>query len=376
MVGIRADKLQNCSSSAGGRRVIERRAVGVVDCTTPGEGELGILLGVDIGGTKTAVVVGRAARDGMSILGRAAFPTEPHARSWRGVVQAVAAEARRLARAYADGEHFSSVGVSCGGPLDSRAGLIQGPPNLPGWDDVPITRELGQALDCPAYLQNDANACALAEWRFGAGRGTRNMVFLTFGTGMGAGLILDGRLYEGTNDLAGEVGHMRLSEEGPEGYAKQGSFEGFCSGGGIAKLARTAAERAFETGRAPLFCPDRHALAGITARHVGEAAARGDALAIEILAECGRQLGRGLALIIDILNPQRIVIGSIFTRCEQFLRPAMETEIRREALAGAARVCAVLPAALGEGIGDYACLSVAMDGRAREGEPGRGESET
>ena len=328
---------------------------------------MGILLGVDIGGTKTAVVVGRAAREGMSILGRTAFPTEPHARPWHDALDAVAAEARGLAQARAPGEPFLAVGVSCGGPLDSRAGLILAPPNLPGWDGVPVTVELGRMLGCPAYLQNDANACALAEWRFGAGRGTRNMVFLTFGTGMGAGLILDGRLYEGTNDLAGEVGHVRLAEEGPEGYGKEGSFEGFCSGGGIAKRARQAAEKALAAGGAPSFCPDRRGLGGITARHVGDSAASGDALAIEILAGCGRQLGRGLAMIIDIINPQRIVIGSIFTRCESFLRPAMEAEIGREALPGAAHVCEVVPAALGEGIGDYACLSVAMDGLLRDG---------
>jgi glucokinase len=327
---------------------------------------VGVLVGVDIGGTKTAIVVGRALPDGLEILDRSVFPTEPRTRGWRETAAMITAEARGLLRRHAPSEGAAGVGVSCGGPLDSRAGVVQSPPGLPGWDDVPITRELGQALGCRAFLQNDANACALAEWRYGAGRGTRNMVFLTFGTGMGAGLIIDGRLYEGTNDLAGEVGHVRISEDGPEGYGKTGAFEAFCSGSGIAKTARIAIEKAWEEGRSVGFCPDRTALSGVTARTVGGAAESGDPLAVDILSECGRRLGRGLAMIIDIINPQRIVIGSIFIRCRRFLQPAMDAEIAREALPAAARVCQVVPAALGESIGDHACLSVVADGLARE----------
>jgi glucokinase len=196
------------------------------------------------------------------------------------------------------------------------------------------------------------------------------MVFLTFGTGMGSGLIIAGRLFEGTNDLAGEVGHLRVAEDGPEGYGKRGSFEGYCSGGGIARLARAAAEAELAAGRQVGFCRTPADLPGITARAVREAAEAGDACAREIFATSGRYLGRGISLIIDLINPERIVIGSIYARCRHFLQPAMEEEIRREALPGAARVCAILPAELGESIGDHACLSVAVDGMAA----GKGES--
>jgi glucokinase len=324
-----------------------------------GRGEA-VLVGVDIGGTKTAVVVGKANGRGLEVLGRVSFPTEPGIRPWRDVLADVTAAAKRLA-----GQPIEAVGVSCGGPLDSRAGLVQSPPNLPGWDDVPITRQLSDGLGCAAFLQNDANACALAEWRFGGGRGTRNMVFLTFGTGMGAGLILDGRLYEGTNDLAGEVGHVRMAEEGPEGYGKTGAFEAFASGSGIAKLARAAAAERLARGERVRFCRTREDIHAISARTVGEAAEAGDPLAVEVLATAGHWLGRGLAMIIDIVNPQRIVIGSIFGRCRRFLQPAMDQEIAREALPAAARVCQVVPAELGESIGDYACLSVAVEGLSR-----------
>ena len=129
-----------------------------------------------------------------------------------------------------------SIGISCGGPLDSRRGVIMGPPNLPGWDDVYIVRQIENHYGVQAHLQNDANACAVAEWKFGAGRGKQNVVFMTFGTGLGAGLILDGKLYSGTNDNAGELGHIRLDRFGPVGFGKAGSFEGFCSGRRIARF--------------------------------------------------------------------------------------------------------------------------------------------
>jgi glucokinase len=327
--------------------------------------ESGPLVGVDIGGTKTAVVLGRASPRGLRIIARRAFPTEAGARPWRETVDAIGAEARALLEGEAPGGQAAAAGVSCGGPLDSGKGVLLSPPNLPGWDRVPIVEELEKALGCRVFLQNDANACALAEWRYGAGRGARNMVFLTFGTGMGAGLILDGRLYEGTSDLGGEVGHVRLAEDGPEGYGKAGSFEGFCSGGGISRLARAEAAKWLAAGRPVSFCRGVDGLGSVSAKSVGDAAEAGDPLALEVLATTGRYLGRGCAMLMDILNPQRIVIGSIFIRCRQFLAPTMEEEIAREALPGSARVCEVVPATLGESIGDYACLSVAVDGLAR-----------
>jgi glucokinase len=324
------------------------------------------LVGVDIGGTKTAVVLGRLTSREPEILGRQAFATE-HGEGYAPVVDRICTTTRDLLSSHSiPHADLSGIGISCGGPLDSRKGLVLSPPNLPGWDRVPVAELLSRSLGAPARLQNDANACAVAEWRFGAGRGCRSMVFLTFGTGIGAGLILDGRLYEGPTDLAGEVGHLRLAEDGPEGYGKRGSFEGFCSGGGIARLARAEAERRIAAGDAAAFCPDRAGLDGITAQAVAEAAARGDPAARGVLVESGRWLGRGLALIVDLLNPERIVIGSIYVRCRQFLEPAMRGELAREALGLSVAACEVVPAGLGEAIGDYASLTVAMAAAGRE----------
>jgi len=186
------------------------------------------------------------------------------------------------------------------------------------------------------------------------------MIFLTFGTGMGGGLILDGRLYEGANGLAGEVGHVRLERDGPVGYGKAGLFEGFCSGGGIARLARSMAEASLRAGHAPLYCPTLEDLPRVTAQGVGEAAQHGDALAMEVWGIVGHQLGHGLAILVDILNPERIVIGSIYGRQRALLEPLTMRALREEALPGALVACEIVPAALGEGIGIVASLAVAL----------------
>ncbi len=216
------------------------------------------------------------------------------------------------------------------------------------------------AFDAPVALQNDANAGALAERTWGAGRGCRHMVFLTFGTGMGAGLILNGRLYSGATDSAGEVGHVRLADDGPVGFHKAGSFEGFCSGGGIAQQGRTAARRALEDGHAPVFCPSLDDLEAVTAETVGKAAQAGDAVALEVYRTVGERLGQGLALLIDVLNPERIVIGSIYGRQQNLLEPVVLEVARREALGPSLAACEIVPAGLGERVGDYAALAVAQ----------------
>jgi glucokinase len=232
------------------------------------------------------------------------------------------------------------------------------PPNLPGWDNIPIVRILSEEFEVPASVHNDANACALAEWLFGAGKGTRNMVFMTFGTGLGAGLILDGKLYTGTNDNAGELGHIRLEGFGPVGYGKAGSFEGFCSGSGIEQLARSMVKERLQMGHSVPWCPDGN-LDGITAKAVADAMREGDPLAKRVYEVSARQLGKGLSIVIDILNPEVIVIGSIYARNEDIFKPLMEEVLAQEALPLANKVCKVVPAALGESIGDYAALSIA-----------------
>jgi glucokinase len=315
-----------------------------------------ILAGLDIGGTKCAVSIGKLSNGEIDIIRKKQFatPTTP-AKAIKCMVESLdqLIEEHQVSS-------LQAIGISCGGPLNSRKGIILSPPNLPGWDHIEIVSQLEQRYNIPVALQNDANAGAMAEWRWGAGKGTENMIFLTFGTGMGAGLILNGQLYSGTNDLAGEVGHVRLADDGPIGFGKAGSFEGFCSGGGIAKLAKKKAIEAIKSGNPPQFCHTLEQVDEITTKIVGEAAQAGDSLALDVFSIVGCQLGRGLAMLIDILNPERIVIGSIYGRQQEILEPLVLKELQKEAIDLSLSVCKVTPASLGESIGDLASFSVAI----------------
>lgn len=310
------------------------------------------LLGIDIGGTKCAVLAGEAGKEQMKIIEKEVFETK-HYPGPDCALEKIEALIDKIA-----GNHlqdYSGIGISCGGPLDTRKGCILSPPNLPGWDQVEITAHLNNRFGLPVYLQNDANAGALAEWKYGAGQGLSDMVFLTCGTGLGAGLILNGQLYAGCKDLAGEVGHVRLSEFGPVGFGKCGAFEGFGSGGGIAHLAELKVMELIQRGK-------KHPLMklGITAKNVFRLAKEGDELCREVCDTAGEYLGRGIAILIDILNPQAVIGGSIFARNYDVLMPAVTTAVKRECLPASAESCKILPAKLAESIGDMAALTTAL----------------
>ena len=318
-------------------------------------------LGIDIGGTKCAVVLGKGEiPDNISdfIIDKIKFPTNVN-RGYNEIIKEILSEADELLkRNNVKNTELIGVGISCGGPLNSKKGVIMCPPNLPDWDNVPIVDTVSEHFGVKAILHNDANACAVAEWRFGAGRGYNNLVFLTFGTGMGAGLILDGKLYTGTNDGAGEVGHIRLSEDGPEGYGKKGSFEGFCSGGGIKKLAElTASVYLRENKKSSLFKSEAD-FENLTAVNIAKAMYEGDEFATAVYKKCAEYLGRGLSVIIDIINPEAIVIGSIFERNEEFFQKEIKDIIEKEALTDNAKSCKILSAELGDSIGDFASLGL------------------
>ena len=290
-------------------------------------------IGLDIGGTKCAISTGDCRDGSIEIRSREEFPTA--GLSWRQVLEEFA---RRIALL---GEAPGAIGISCGGPLDSRRGVIMSPPNLPGWDDVPVVKFFEDRFHVPVAVQNDANACALAEYLYGSGRGTRSMVFMTFGTGLGAGIVIDGRLYSGANDNAGEIGHIRLAPTGPVGYGKEGSAEGFCSGAGMARLAKI-----------------RKGL-DITTKELFARVRAGDRDCVEVFRESAAHLATILSYTIDILNPEVIALGGVFMRNADLLMPEIDPIIDREALPLARKVCRIVPAELVESIGDYAALAVA-----------------
>ncbi|MEO6520062.1 MAG: ROK family protein [Mucilaginibacter sp.] len=317
------------------------------------------LIGIDIGGTKCAVVLGKYNGEEINIINKITFPTQI-AKGPEYILNEIKAAVHDLIKDISKSA-IAGIGISCGGPLNSKTGTILSPPNLIGWDSIKVVELFEKEFGIKTYLQNDANACALAEWRFGAGRGLENVIFLTFGTGMGAGLILNGKLYSGTNDMAGEVGHIRMAGFGPVGYGKAGSFEGFCSGGGIRQLAITKALERLQMGELVSFCNNINDLESITAKTVSDAAFAGDELAKSIYEISGEYLGKGLAIMIDMLNPEAIIIGSIFTRSRDLLWPAAERVIKAESLSYSNAVCKILPAQLDEYIGDYAALAVALN---------------
>lgn len=317
-----------------------------------------MLIGIDIGGTKCAVICGNITDGTVEISYREQIATA--GLTPFEVFDTLSEKIEALS------VKPDAVGISCGGPLDSKRGVILSPPNLPGWDSIEAVKYFEDRFGCPVGLQNDANACALAEYKFGAGRGCDNMVFLTFGTGMGAGLILDGKLYSGTNDMAGEVGHIRLDSFGPSGFGKPGSFEGYCSGGGIAKLGIMKAWQYIQLGKKPAFF-DGNNIGAVSAKAIAEAAYNGDECAIEVYDICAEKLGSALSIIIDFINPQKIVIGSIFERSESLLREKMTKVIQREALELSYNVCEIVGAELGDKIGDYASLAIALNSYEMQG---------
>ncbi len=314
-----------------------------------------IVLGFDIGGTKSAVVLAEVSPDSISFLGRKEVKTT---KIWSDVIDQLIAEGINLFKINGlEGKTFK-IGISCGGPLDSEKGIILSPPNLPGWDNVPIVMYIFQKLGVKGKLQNDADACALAEWKYGAGKGYQHLIFLTFGTGLGAGLIINGSLYTGASNMAGEVGHIPLADDGPIGYGKNGSFEGFCSGGGIAQLAKAKAYELKEQGiRASYIKAD---IDTITTKDVAESAEEGNPDGLEVFRISGRYFGRGLSILIDILNPEIIIVGSIYVRSGRFLLDEMDKEIKMQALEASRKAVTIVPAQLGEKIGDYGAVVTAL----------------
>lgn len=308
-------------------------------------------IGFDIGGTKCAASLGRIDDGDIEILQRVEYPTEYLPKD---TLEKFAPHIEKMKAEY----KIKGAGISCGGPLDSKRGIVTATTNLPGWHGFEIVKYVKERFGLEAKLENDANACAIAEWRFGAGRGTRNMIFMTFGTGLGAGLILDGRLYSGTNGNAGEAGHIRLAKIGPLGFRKYGSFEGFCSGAGIARLAVLMAKRRKYT---PECIQKMGGYEKVTTKKLAEAAFAGDDFAKKVFEKSGEMLGRGLSVLVDILNPEKIVLGGVFMRSAALLLPSMNKALQKEALEESLGVCEVVEAGLKENIGDYAALVLAVE---------------
>lgn len=305
------------------------------------------IIGLDIGGTKTAVVEGTHEAE---ILQRREFLTQAR-RPFDEVFPTLAGLIdETLLDSAREGRIAKALSVSIGGPLRIKEGYLINPPHLPGWHQLPLKARLEARFpDLPVFIEHDGNAGALAEFHFGVGRnhsGLRHLIFLTFGTGLGAGLIVNGAIVHGASDTAGEVGHLRLGPEGPVGFGKVGSWEGFASGAGLVELAC----QMFPARWKP----------GTEIHEVVEAMMANDENALAVTAEAGKWMGRGIALLVDTLNPEIIVIGTLaIVLGERILGPA-RIALAEEALPEAAAACEILPCALGSKIGDVASLMAAI----------------
>lgn len=297
------------------------------------------ILAFDVGGTKTVTLIGTARG---SVLARKPWASRPD----RGFAAMWSEMLRTAGQLIDQVGPPGAVSVSIGGPLDTERGVVKAPPNLPGWEDIPLKDLLEERFGVPAHVEHDARAGALAEWMFGAGRGCQDMVFLTFGTGLGAGMILGGRLHRGHDGTAGEVGHWRMARRGPVAYGKRGSWEAFSSGSGLPRLVRH------------LF-PSAGGDEQLTAEDITTRARAGDPGMQRVVALSARRLGQGIAQLIELLAPDVVVLGSLAVRSGDLFLPTVRRIVAQECLPGTAG-CPVVPAALGERLGDVAALSGAI----------------
>ncbi|MDX2122887.1 MAG: ROK family protein [Gemmatimonadota bacterium] len=301
------------------------------------------IVGIDLGGTN--IVSGCVAEDGSVIHGVRSIPTGAEGGP-DAVVQriiAVAKESISETRAAVPGAEIIGLGVGAPGPLDTRSGVVLLTPNL-GWVNMPLRQRLQDGLGLRTALDNDANCAVLGEWWMGAARGTRHAVGLTIGTGIGGGIIIDGRLYHGASDIAGEVGHMTIDANGR--HCKCGNYgcvEAYASGPNIALRATEAIRTGAASSLASYVGGD---LGRITAQTVYEAAQAGDELAIDVVRDTARFLGAAVASLINIFNPEAVVIMGGVTHAGDSLFEPLRREVSRRAFKPAVQVCRIVPGQL------------------------------
>jgi glucokinase len=303
------------------------------------------IVGVDVGGTN--VVVGAMPLDGSREYAVRSRPTHAHL-GQEGVADRIAemineviqltGQETRAAR-----EDFIGVGIGSPGPLDRERGVVIVTPNL-GWRDFPLRDAVSRRVGLPATLDNDANCATVGEWWCGAARGARHVVGMTIGTGIGGGLILNGSLYHGASDAAGEVGHTTIDGTGRRcKCGNYGCLEAYASGPAIAERAAEALAGDEESLLRTLVDGD---LSRITARTVYEAATRGDSLAREVVRETARFLGTGVANLVNIFNPDVVVLAGGVTDAGDALFEPLRAEVRRRAFRPAVEACRIVPGAL------------------------------
>ena len=289
------------------------------------------IIGVDLGGTN--IVVGAMSADGKHHYAMRSIPTSPEqgaeavADRIVGLIEGVILDT--IAQTKAQRRDFVGVGIGAPGPLDREKGLVIVAPNL-GWRNFPLRDRIGERLHLPATLDNDANCATVGEWWQGAAKGATNVIGMTIGTGIGGGIILDGKLFHGSSDVAGEIGHTTIDLNGR--HCKCGNYgclEAYASGPAIATRAREVLVREETASLLPSLVDGR--LEAITAETVYRAAQKGDAVASEIVRDTARYLGAGIANLLNILNADVVVVAGGVTQAGDALFVPLRAEVRRRA---------------------------------------------
>lgn len=313
------------------------------------------VVGVDVGGTN--VVVGTVHAEGGELYGQYQEST----RVADGPEAVVAQIADMVGRSIADARaalerapDVIGVGIGSPGPLDTKRGVVLTTPNL-GWRNFPLRDRVGAATGLPATLDNDANCAIFGEWWRGAAKGARHVIGLTIGTGIGGGIVLDGKIYHGASDIAGEFGHMTIDPSGRRcGCGNYGCLEAYASGPAIAARAREGVEAGVPSRLRDYV---GGVLDAVTAQVVYEAARDGDEHSQEVVKETARVLGAGIASLINIFNPEVVVICGGVTRAGDLLFAPLEVEVKRRAFRAAVEVCRIVPGALPGTAGVYGAVA-------------------
>jgi glucokinase len=310
------------------------------------------ILGVDVGGTNTLAAA--VPDDGVALVGLRKERTDK-----TGAGEGIIAQIARLARAVkadlreetgSGGPELAGIGIGAPGPLDRAAGVVLLTPNL-GWRDFPLRDRVGEATGLPTALDNDANCATLGEWWRGAARGAQHVIGLTIGTGIGGGIVLDGTLYHGTRDMAGEFGHMSIDSTGRRcNCGNYGCLEAYASGTAIAARAIEGIQAGADTILPNLA---NGTLEGITAQLVYDAAHQGDEYALEVIKDTARFLGTGVASLINVFNPDVVVICGGVTAAGDRLFGPLRSEVKRRAFRPAVDACRIVPGELAGTAGVY-----------------------
>lgn len=309
-----------------------------------------LAVAVDLGGTHLRAALFTAEG---AMLSRTRVRTEAE-RGPDAVIERIADVVREV-MGTAPGQSIMGVGVTAPGPVDEKRGVVASPPNLPGWADVPLAERLQALLGLPVFLGNDANLAALGEYRYGAGKGLDDIIYITVSTGIGGGIISNGRLLTGAHGMAAEIGHMPIVPDGPLcGCGQRGHLEALASGPNIAREAEAALKRGWPSLLANHDGP-------LTAVEVVQAAQQGDATARHVLARAGHYLGVGIALLVHVFNPQRIIVGGGVSNAGDFLLEPARQSARDHVMKPYRDTFDIVPAALGDDAGLYGAGALVFD---------------